>query len=67
MQVKRIQNGELGELCIGHPGSALYSVLPSALAVLPAGRGQLVGRFRSRTSLNFRPVCSVFKAILKRL
>lgn len=32
-QTKRIHNGELGELCIGHPGSALYSVLPDALAV----------------------------------
>lgn len=31
-QTKRIHNGELGELCIGHPGSALYSVLPDALA-----------------------------------
>ncbi len=33
-QTKRIHNGELGELCIGHPGSALYSVLPDALAQL---------------------------------
>lgn len=31
-QTQRIHNGELGELCIGHPGSALYSVLPEALA-----------------------------------
>ena len=31
-QTKRIHHGELGELCIGHPGSAFYSVLPDALA-----------------------------------
>ena len=31
-QTQRIHNGHLGELCIGHPGSALYSILPDVLA-----------------------------------
>ncbi|MBO0933422.1 LysR family transcriptional regulator [Fibrella aquatilis] len=31
-QAQRIHNGDLGDLRIGHPGSALYSVLPDALA-----------------------------------
>ncbi len=31
-RTRRIHEGELGDLCIGHPGSALYSILPDVLA-----------------------------------
>ena len=32
VQTRRIHQGDLGELRIGHPGSALYSILPDTLA-----------------------------------
>lgn len=35
-QTRRIHHGLIGTLRIGHPGSALYSVLPDALAALHA-------------------------------
>ena len=31
-QTQRIHNGDLGDLRVGHPGSALYSVLPDVVA-----------------------------------
>jgi DNA-binding transcriptional LysR family regulator len=36
VQTRRVHNGLIGTLRIGHPGSALYSVLPDTLATLTA-------------------------------
>ncbi len=36
VQTRRVHNGLIGTLRIGHPGSALYSVLPDTLASLTA-------------------------------
>ena len=60
-QTKRIHHGELGELCIGHPGSALYSVLPDALAVFAQQCPDVVSCLREIAELELQEALTLQK------
>ncbi|WP_375447642.1 LysR substrate-binding domain-containing protein [uncultured Fibrella sp.] len=60
-QTKRIHNGELGELCIGHPGSALYSVLPDALAAFTQACPDVISCLREVGELELQEALTLQK------
>ncbi len=53
-QTKRIHQGDLGELCIGHPGSALYSILPDVLADFSRAYPDVITSLREVNELELR-------------
>lgn len=60
-QTRRIHNGELGELCIGHPGSALYSVLPEALAAFAVTCPDVISCLREIAELELQEALTLQK------